>query len=75
MQNKRSHNREIAQETLEIMERGFYTSPTGKAVNIDAAQTGLGGTNSWGQQPLSKYRLKPEGTYQYSFRIIPGTKK
>ena len=44
-------------------------------VNIDAAQTGLGGTNSWGQQPLSKYRLKPEGTYQYSFRIIPGTKK
>ena len=40
-------------------------------VNIDYGQMGLGGTNSWGQLPLEKYRLKGEGNYKYSFRITP----
>ncbi|MGD9419778.1 MAG: glycoside hydrolase family 2 TIM barrel-domain containing protein [Verrucomicrobiota bacterium JB025] len=41
-------------------------------VNIDYGQTGLGGTNSWGQMPLEKYRLSSNAEYAYSFRIIPG---
>ena len=42
-------------------------------INIDYGQMGLGGTNSWGQLPLEKYRLKGDGSYKYSFRMIPNT--
>jgi beta-galactosidase len=41
-------------------------------INIDYGQTGLGGTNSWGQLPLEKYRLSGDKAYAYAFRIIPG---
>ena len=37
-------------------------------LNIDLAQMGLGGDNSWGFWPLEKYRL-PAGPYAYSFRL------
>jgi beta-galactosidase len=37
-------------------------------VNIDLAQMGLGGDNSWGFWPLEKYRL-PAMEYEYSFRL------
>jgi beta-galactosidase len=37
-------------------------------LNIDLAQMGLGGDNSWGFWPLEKYRLPP-GPYAYSFRL------
>ncbi|WP_200389942.1 glycoside hydrolase family 2 TIM barrel-domain containing protein [Roseibacillus ishigakijimensis] len=40
-------------------------------VHLDFGQLGLGGTNSWGELPLEKYRLPAHGQYQYSFRIIP----
>jgi beta-galactosidase len=40
------------------------------AVNIDLAQEGVGGTNSWGARPLDKYRLL-EKKYKYSYRISP----
>ena len=33
-------------------------------VNINHRQMGLGGTNSWGQEPLPKYRIQPSGRYQ-----------
>lgn len=39
-------------------------------VNIDYKQKGLGGDNSWGAQPLEKYRLKDK-TYEYSYVIRP----
>ncbi|MGJ8725270.1 MAG: glycoside hydrolase family 2 TIM barrel-domain containing protein [Roseibacillus sp.] len=42
-------------------------------INIDYGQMGLGGTNSWGQLPLEKYRLAGKGTYKYSFRITPNS--
>lgn len=45
-------------------------------IHLDFQQMGLGGTNSWGQLPLEKYRLPANGKhYQYSFRIIPNTIK
>jgi beta-galactosidase len=37
-------------------------------LNIDFAQMGLGGDNSWGFWPLEKYRL-PATRYEYSFRL------
>jgi beta-galactosidase len=40
-------------------------------LNIDYGQMGLGGTNSWGQLPLEKYRLNGKGPFQYAFRLKP----
>ncbi|MGC9344492.1 MAG: glycoside hydrolase family 2 TIM barrel-domain containing protein, partial [Bacteroidales bacterium] len=37
-------------------------------LNVDFAQMGLGGDNSWGAKPLAKYSL-PFGPYGYSFVI------
>jgi beta-galactosidase len=37
-------------------------------VNVDFAQMGVGGDNSWGAKPLAKYSL-PFRTYGYSFEI------
>lgn len=40
-------------------------------LNIDYQQQGLGGTNSWGQLPLEKYRLTPNKSYAYKFILSP----
>ena len=42
-------------------------------LNIDYGQMGLGGTNSWGQLPLEKYRLNGQRPFKYSFRLKPAT--
>jgi beta-galactosidase len=39
-------------------------------LNIDNRQMGVGGNDSWGARPLSKYTLS-SGKYNYSFRIRP----
>ncbi|WOI52407.1 glycoside hydrolase family 2 TIM barrel-domain containing protein [Parvularcula sp. LCG005] len=39
-------------------------------LNIDLAQMGLGGDNSWGFWPLENYRL-PLSSYRYDFAIKP----
>ena len=39
-------------------------------LNVDLAQRGLGGDNSWGATPHRPYRL-PAGEYTYSFIISP----
>jgi beta-galactosidase len=38
-------------------------------VNIDLAQQGLGGRNTWGARPLPQHELKTSETYSYAFRI------
>ena len=38
-------------------------------VNIDHAQRGLGGRNSWGAHPLKQHILPTNKTYSYSFKI------
>lgn len=38
-------------------------------LNIDLAQRGLGGDNSWGATPHEPYRLYPGRTYNYSFTL------
>lgn len=40
-------------------------------INLDHRQMGLGGTNSWGELPLEKYRIPARGTYAWSFRLTP----
>jgi beta-galactosidase len=47
--------------------------PLGEAVtlNIDLQQMGVGGTNSWGQEPLTQYQLPADRTYQFGFIIEP----
>lgn len=39
-------------------------------VTIDAAQSGVGGIDSWGSAPLAPYRLL-EKTYHYRYRLSP----
>ncbi|MDZ7772225.1 MAG: glycoside hydrolase family 2 TIM barrel-domain containing protein [Balneolaceae bacterium] len=41
-------------------------------LNIDLAQMGLGGDNSWGARPHEQYRL-PVKPYRYAFRLRPLT--
>jgi len=38
------------------------------SVNIDNAQTGVGGDNSWGYKPLEKHQIQPKN---YSYSIMP----
>ena len=38
-------------------------------LNIDHKQMGVGGINSWGARVLPQYRIKPTGTYTWSFRL------
>ena len=40
-------------------------------LRIDHRTTGVGGTNSWGEQPLERYRLEPRGDYAWSFLLTP----
>lgn len=40
-------------------------------LNLDLQQQGLGGTNSWGQEPLPKYRLPANKSYRLRFLLEP----
>lgn len=55
----------IASHGNNIMPRDVHT------ICIDHRQSGLGGTNSWGELPLPQYRLMPGKTYQWSMRLSP----
>lgn len=39
--------------------------------NIDFAQRGVGGIDSWWAKPLEKYQLSPDQNYEYGFTLIP----
>ncbi|MDQ8199444.1 glycoside hydrolase family 2 TIM barrel-domain containing protein [Pelagicoccus enzymogenes] len=56
------------------MERAHYSwqlpPPEGITLNIDHAQMGVGGDNSWGAISLPQYQLK-EKAYSYSYMIEP----
>jgi len=57
---------QTARHLHELPDRDFIT------VNLDYRQRGLGSINSWGAQPLEKYRL-PAKPYEYRFYIEPMT--
>ncbi len=48
----------------ELEERDFIT------LNIDLAQMGVGGDDSWGSRPLNKYLLEPKA-YNFSYWLVP----
>lgn len=54
---------ELARHPVDLAPREDIT------LRIDHRSTGLGGTNSWGQWPLPKYRIEPKGTYRWAFRL------
>ena len=45
-------------------------TPSATYLNVDHAQMGVGGDNSWGATPHGEYLLK-EGRFRYSYRISP----
>jgi len=53
----------LAMHPEEIPARNLMT------LNLDHRQSGLGGTNSWGALALPKYLIKPDQTYQWSFKL------
>jgi beta-galactosidase len=53
----------LAMHPVELPRRGFNT------LNLDHRQSGVGGTNSWGQLPLPQYRLPANKAYQWSFML------
>ncbi|WP_370979374.1 glycoside hydrolase family 2 TIM barrel-domain containing protein [Agaribacterium sp. ZY112] len=57
-------NLDEALHPYDLVEQGFFT------VNIDLAQAGVGGQDSWTSlgAPLAKYRV-PAGDYEYSFSL------
>lgn len=66
----------LAQETLAIIERGFYLSPTGRQVTIaEAAQTAVAGTKSYQPNAFpSELTLPPTAPrYQTAFEVTDET--
>jgi len=59
---------EAARHTVELAQRENIT------LNIDHAQRGVGGINSWGAKPLPNYRLTDKD-YTYEFVIRPVSSK
>ncbi len=60
--------------SVETMRKSDYSFQMERSdnifLNIDAAQSGVGGVNSWGATPMEKHRLN-EKKYNYSYRLLP----
>ena len=56
---------EAGRNTVDLVEPGRFV------LRIDHRNTGVGGTNSWGEQPLERYRIQPRGEYAWSFMLTP----
>ncbi len=60
-----------AQDVIEQAKYAFQMERSDAIhVNVDGAQTGVGGNNSWGATPLSEYQLRNE-PMAYRFRMMP----
>ena len=63
-ENNRNGQRGIARHSLEL-------KPSGATyVHVDLVQMGVGGINSWGEEPLEAYRLHP-GYREFRFVLSP----
>ena len=63
--------RHYSQQTMRDSDYSFQMERSGNIfLNIDAAQRGVGGINSWKALPLEKYRLNAT-SYRYAYRLIP----
>ena len=59
MSKKQQHNSDVRHDRTRVY------------FNIDLAQRGLGGDNSWGAAPHKPYRLSGNADYSYSFLLTP----
>ncbi|WP_367872109.1 glycoside hydrolase family 2 TIM barrel-domain containing protein [Luteolibacter sp. Populi] len=61
----------LTQDNLEIAHNAAdIPAKSGTVIlNLDHRQMGLGGTNSWGELPLERYRIQPSGTFHWSFLL------
>ncbi len=55
----------LTKHTTDIMERNLVQ------LNIDLAQRGVAGDDSWGSLPQKKYRLESNKQYNYTFYMVP----
>ena len=63
--------RRYSQQTMRESDYSFQMERSDDIfLNIDAAQSGVGGINSWYATPLEKHRLN-ETAYHYAYRLIP----
>jgi beta-galactosidase len=60
MSKHQMHNSDVVRSTWAVY------------LNIDLAQRGVGGDNSWGAAPHTPYLL-PAGHYSYGFTLSPVT--
>ena len=65
--SKENKSTNLSKHTIDIKEQDLVQ------LNIDLAQRGLGGDNSWGAKPQDKYQLKSNKKHSYSFYLIPFT--
>ena len=65
--SKENKNANFSKHTTDIKEQNLVQ------LNIDLAQRGLGGDDSWGSKPQNKYQLKSAEKHSYSFYLIPFT--
>jgi beta-galactosidase len=69
---------EFDSSELQVSRRNMHPTDLTKQehiyLNIDYAQRGVGGTDSWGAKPLYEYTL-PWLDYRYQYRIEPFTKE
>ena len=57
-------------KALAAFKYGYQIKPNESVfVNIDYAQMGVAGDNSWGAKALAPYLLEPDKTYYYSFTL------
>jgi len=62
----------VSADHLELARHPADLAPSSRThLYLDHLQMGLGGTNSWGELPLEKYRIAPAGTYRWSFLLTP----
>ena len=59
-----------ARQMLEAEYAWQLPAPSSIHLNVDFAQMGVGGDNSWGAVPHEPYRLE-SGQYRYSYRVRP----
>ena len=57
-------NKKMQRHTIDIVKRDFVN------INIDNAQMGVGGDNSWGAMPHKEYQIEPKNQ-SYNYTIHP----
>jgi uncharacterized protein (TIGR02452 family) len=70
----RSHNATIAAETLEILERGFYQTPSGRKISIAAdLERMVTGTRLYTPEELEGLKPKPVSNFDTMLEVTPET--